>query len=111
MTTNSQTTDRVCVVGADPPADRGPQLLDEGVPFDWFEKHTDVGGIWDMDNPGSPMYRSAHFISSKYTSGFYGFPMPADYPGLPDVADRSATTSATSPAPTTSTGTSPSARS
>ena len=55
----------------------------EGVPFDWFEKHSDVGGIWDMNNPGTPMYDSAHFISSKYTSGFYGYPMPADYPDYP----------------------------
>jgi hypothetical protein len=61
----------------------GRALVREGAPFDWFEKHTDVGGIWDMDNPGSPMYRSAHFISSKYTSGFYGCPMPDGYPDYP----------------------------
>jgi hypothetical protein len=73
-----------CVVGAGPSGlVMARALLAEGVPFDWFEKHTDVGGIWDMDNPGSPMYRSAHFISSKYTSGFYGFPMPAEYPDYP----------------------------
>jgi len=36
-----------------------------------------------MDNPGSPMYESAHFISSKYTSAFVGYPMPADYPDYP----------------------------
>ncbi|MCD0452892.1 amino acid permease [Actinocorallia sp. API 0066] len=58
-------------------------LMKEGVPFDWFERHSDFGGIWDMDNPGSPMYESAHFISSKYTSGFYGHPMPADFPDYP----------------------------
>ena len=40
-------------------------------------------GIWDIDSPGSPMYESAHFISSKYTSGFYGAPMPADFPDYP----------------------------
>jgi cation diffusion facilitator CzcD-associated flavoprotein CzcO len=36
-----------------------------------------------MDNPGSPMYESAHFISSKYTSAFVGFPMPDNYPDYP----------------------------
>jgi amino acid transporter len=73
-----------CIVGAGPSGlIMARALMAEGVPFDWFEKHTEVGGIWDMDNPGSPMYRSAHFISSKYTSGFYGFPMPADYPDYP----------------------------
>jgi amino acid transporter len=58
-------------------------LLKEGVPFDWFERHSDFGGIWDIDNPGTPLYESAHFISSKYTSGFYGAPMPADFPDYP----------------------------
>jgi hypothetical protein len=29
------------------------------------------------------MYDSAHFISSKWTSGFYGYPMPAHYPDYP----------------------------
>lgn len=58
-------------------------LLKEGVPFDWYERNGDFGGIWDIDNPGSPMYESAHFISSKYTSGFYGAPMPDEYPDYP----------------------------
>jgi cation diffusion facilitator CzcD-associated flavoprotein CzcO len=58
-------------------------LIKEGVPFDWFERHSDLGGIWDIDNPGTPMYESAHFISSKYTSSFYGFPMPAEFPDYP----------------------------
>lgn len=58
-------------------------LIKEGVPFEWFERHSDFGGIWDLDNPGTPMYESAHFISSKYTSGFYGEPMPADFPDYP----------------------------
>jgi cation diffusion facilitator CzcD-associated flavoprotein CzcO len=58
-------------------------LIKEGIPFDWYERNGNVGGIWDMENENSPMYDSCHFISSKYTSGFYGFPMPADYPDYP----------------------------
>jgi hypothetical protein len=77
-------TRRYCLVGAGPAGlVTARALLAEGVPFDWYERHTDVGGIWDMDNPGSPMYESAHFISSKYTSAFVGYPMPADYPDYP----------------------------
>ena len=53
------------------------------LPFIVFERHSDVGGIWDAQNPGSPMYRSAHFISSKSQSGYLGFPMPEDYPDYP----------------------------
>ena len=75
---------RYCLVGAGPAGLlMARALVAEGVPFDWFERHSDVGGIWDMDSPGTPMYESAHFISSKYTSGFFGYPMPADYPDYP----------------------------
>lgn len=75
---------RYALVGAGPAGlVMGRALRAEGVPFDWFERHSDVGGIWDMDNPGSPMYESAHFISSKFTSSFFGYPMPKDYPDYP----------------------------
>jgi hypothetical protein len=84
MTTNSQSANRVCVVGAGPSGlIAARQLRAAGVPFDVFERHSDVGGIWDPANQGSPMYRSAHFISSKYTSGFYGYPMPDEFPDYP----------------------------
>lgn len=76
---------RYCIVGAGPCgllAARAFKLA--GIPYDHFERHTDVGGIWDIDNPGSSMYESAHFISSKYTSGFFGLPMPDHYPDYPD---------------------------
>jgi cation diffusion facilitator CzcD-associated flavoprotein CzcO len=58
-------------------------LLQHGIEFEILEKHSDTGGIWDPENAGSPMYESAHFISSKTTSGFYGLPMPDDYPDYP----------------------------
>jgi cation diffusion facilitator CzcD-associated flavoprotein CzcO len=55
-----------------------------GVDYDHFERHTDVGGIWDIDNPGTPMYESAHFISSRDVSGFYDFPMPKTFGEYPN---------------------------
>jgi cation diffusion facilitator CzcD-associated flavoprotein CzcO len=77
-------TRRYCIVGAGPAGlVLARALKKEGVPFDCFEKHGDVGGIWDPENAGSPMYESAHFISSKWTSGFYGFPMPETFPDYP----------------------------
>lgn len=75
---------KYCLVGAGPAGlVMARALIKEGIPFDWFERNSNVGGIWDMDNADSPMYDSCHFISSKYTSGFYGFPMPSDYPDYP----------------------------
>ena len=76
---------RICIVGAGPGglvAARALKLA--GIPYDQFERHSDVGGIWDIDNPGSSMYESAHFISSKFTSNFFGMPMPDAYPDYPD---------------------------
>lgn len=78
------TADRVCVIGAGPAGLSLARALRRlGVAYDQIERHTDVGGIWDLDNPGTPMYRSAHFISSRTTSGFFDFPMPEDYPDYP----------------------------
>lgn len=76
---------RYCIVGAGPCGLLAARAFKHaGIPYDHFERHSDVGGIWDIDNPGSSMYDSAHFISSKYTSGFYGFPMPEAFPDYPD---------------------------
>jgi len=76
---------RYCIVGGGPCgllAARAFRLA--GIPYDQFERHSEVGGIWAIESPGSPMYESAHFISSKYTSPFYGLPMPEAYPDYPD---------------------------
>lgn len=74
----------VCVVGAGPGGLSAARAL-KGMKlaYEQFERHSDVGGIWDMHNPGSPIYQSAHFISSRDLSGFIGFPMPKSYPDYP----------------------------
>ena len=75
---------KTAIIGAGPAGlAAGRALMAHGIPFEIFEKHTDAGGVWDMGNPGSPMYSSAHFISSKTMSGFAGYPMPDDYPDYP----------------------------
>ncbi|ESW61847.1 MAG: monooxygenase [Rhodobacter sp. CACIA14H1] len=81
MTTTQQ---KICIIGAGPAGlAMARACLVAGVPYDQFDAHSDVGGLWDIDQPGSPMYESAHFISSKTMSGFDGFPFPADYPDYP----------------------------
>ncbi|MFT6060318.1 MAG: cation diffusion facilitator CzcD-associated flavoprotein CzcO, partial [Paracoccaceae bacterium] len=39
-------------------------LIQQGVRFEGFELHSDVGGLWDIDGPRSTMYETAHLISS-----------------------------------------------
>ncbi|GAC1033421.1 NAD(P)-binding domain-containing protein [Pseudomonas sp. No.21] len=59
------------------------QLQKHGIPFVGFELHDDVGGLWDIDNPHSTMYESAHLISSKRTTEFSEFPMADDVAPYP----------------------------
>ncbi|MGW4350508.1 flavin-containing monooxygenase [Nocardia sp. NPDC004582] len=75
---------KICIIGAGPAGLSAARALKRlGIPYEQFERHSDVGGIWDLNNPGTPMYESAHFISSRKTSGFFDFPMPEDYPDYP----------------------------
>lgn len=59
------------------------QLKKHGIDFVGFELHSDVGGLWDIDNPHSSMYHSAHLISSKGTTEFREFPMRAEVAPYP----------------------------
>ena len=72
------------VIGAGPMGLAASRNLDrQGIAFTGFEQHSDVGGLWDIDNPHSTMYETAHLISSKTTTEFAEFPMPesaAPYP-------------------------------
>jgi len=73
-----------CIIGAGPAGLAAARALKErDLPYTHIERNAGVGGLWDIDAPGSPMYESAHFISSKTMSGFTGFPMPDDYPDYP----------------------------
>ena len=79
--------DRYCIIGAGPSGlATAHEFKRAGIAFDVFERHGDVGGIWDMENPGTPMYDSAHFISSRTQSAFDDFPMPNEYADYPSRA-------------------------
>ena len=84
-------SDRYCIIGAGPSGLATARAFAQaGIPFDILERHHDVGGIWDMSNESTPMYESAHFISSRTQSAFDDFPMPEsfpDYPGWRHILD------------------------
>jgi len=87
VTTPSSEQDRteaVCIIGAGPAGLATARALRaRRLDYDQFERHSDVGGLWDIDSPGSPMYEAAHFISSRTMSGFSGFPMSDELPDYP----------------------------
>jgi len=73
------------IIGAGPAGLLAARALKRaGIPYEQFDKNPDVGGIWDIRNDWTPMYESAHFISSKYKSHLPGYPMPDDYPDYPN---------------------------
>ncbi len=77
-------SERIAVIGGGPGGLSAARWLREcGVGFDLLERHADFGGIWDIDAPGSPMYETAHFISSKTLSAFRDAPLPDAYPDYP----------------------------
>lgn len=74
---------RYAIVGAGPSGLSAARALQRaGIDFDGFEASRGVGGLWDIENPRSTMYESAHLISSRTTTEFAEFPMDstADYP-------------------------------
>ncbi len=79
------------LIGAGPMGLAAAKVLKEqGIPFQGFELHSDVGGLWDIDAPRSTMYESAHLISSKSMTEFADFPMGddvAEYPSHRQMRD------------------------
>lgn len=77
------------IIGAGPSGLSAARALQKvGLNFVGFEKHGDVGGLWDINNPHSTMYESAHLISSKKMTEFTEYPMKqsiADYPSHKDL--------------------------
>lgn len=77
------------IIGAGPSGLSAARALQKaGLNFIGYEKHADVGGLWDINNPHSTVYQSAHLISSKRMTEFKEFPMKdsiADYPSHRDL--------------------------
>jgi cation diffusion facilitator CzcD-associated flavoprotein CzcO len=77
----------VCIVGAGAAGLAAARHLKAAsLPFEVVERERDVGGIWDVSLPHSPVYHSARLISSKPLTEFPDFPMPREYPDYPGHA-------------------------
>ncbi|MGJ4787364.1 NAD(P)/FAD-dependent oxidoreductase [Leptospira koniambonensis] len=77
---------KVCVIGA---GSSGitvcKSLQDKGIPYDCYEKGSDVGGNWRFknDNGISNIYKSLHINTHRDRMEYRDYPMPdwyADYP-------------------------------
>ena len=55
-------------------------LRQEGFPVEVFDRTPDVGGVWSATR----RYPGLRAQNSKHTYHFSDFPMPADYPRVPD---------------------------
>ncbi|WP_075691355.1 flavin-containing monooxygenase [Corynebacterium sphenisci] len=74
----------ILIIGAGPSGlAAAAKLAAAGIGYDHVERHSGVGGLWDIDNPYTPMYESAHFISSTRHSGYPDRPFPADAADYP----------------------------
>jgi dimethylaniline monooxygenase (N-oxide forming) len=80
-------SEKVCVIGAGSSGIAACQVLSaRGIPFDCFEKGSEVGGNWrfENDNEMSSAYRSLHINTSRGLMAYKTFPMPKDYPDYPN---------------------------
>ena len=83
---------KVCVIGAGSSGIAACQVLNaRGIPFDCFEKGSEVGGNWryENDNEMSSAYRSLHINTSRRADGLQDLPDAGRLSGLPEpLPDR-----------------------
>ncbi|HEX5984434.1 MAG TPA: NAD(P)-binding domain-containing protein [Solirubrobacterales bacterium] len=82
-----ESAEKVCIIGAGSSGIVAAQVLDaRGIPFDCFEKGSQIGGNWrfENDNGMSSAYRSLHINTSRRVMAFKTLPMPDHYPDYPD---------------------------
>lgn len=76
--------ENVCVIGAGASGLLTVKnLVEHGLGVDCYERETGVGGLWNWRHDRSPVYASAHLISSAAATQIPDFPMPDSWPDYP----------------------------
>lgn len=84
QTTTSALPTTFAIIGAGPAGLVAARAFRRyGLDVEILERFTKPGGIWNIDQPGSPLYESCNFICSRDGGGFIGYPMPKSYPIYP----------------------------
>lgn len=79
---SASTISKIAVIGAGPVGISVARALKaKGIAYDQLEAGSALGGNWRHG-----VYETAHIISSKKTTEFPDYPMPADYPDFPSAA-------------------------
>jgi hypothetical protein len=72
-------TDRLLIIGAGPVGlAMADAMKQQGIAFDIVDASDGVGGLWRHG-----VYRGVHIVSSKRSTGYANYPMPAHYPDFP----------------------------
>jgi dimethylaniline monooxygenase (N-oxide forming) len=79
--------EKICIIGAGSSGIVAAQVLGaRGIPYDCFEKGSQIGGNWrfENDNGMSSAYRSLHINTSRRVMAYKALPMPEHFPDYPD---------------------------
>lgn len=76
------TRDKLLIIGAGPIGlAMASALKQDGIAYDHVDANSDIGGNWH-----DGVFETTHIVSSKGTTAFADYPMPADYPDFPSAA-------------------------
>jgi cation diffusion facilitator CzcD-associated flavoprotein CzcO len=88
MSETFRSEDQIALIGGGPSGLAGARALQrQGLPFQGFEAHEDLGGLWNLASPRARAYASLRMLTSKQTTDFSDLPMPPSCPDYPGQAD------------------------
>lgn len=88
MSTPPHTEDQIALIGAGPSGLAGARALQRlGIPFQGFEAHDELGGLWQPEHPRARVWASLRMVSSKQRTAFADLPMADDCPDYPRATD------------------------